>query len=156
VNTSMTNRALYRAAISAIAFSLIATTIPAFCQDSMGMAMKGSKPTAKTSGYTFELAGPVQSAGGGKSVVSVRLMHDGKPVTGAIVIQSRADMGPISMASMTAPIRPLSEKPPGTYRFEVTHGPVWKKPDNWALSFSAKVQGVARTVSGSVTVKLNP
>jgi hypothetical protein len=150
------NRPLYRAAISAIAFSLLATTIPALAQDSMGMAMKGSKPKAMTSSYTFELAGPVQSTGGGKSVVSVRLMHDGKPVPGAIVIQSRADMGPIGMASMTAPIRPLGEKPPGTYRFEVTNGPVWKKPDNWALSFNAKVQGVAQTVSGSVTVKLNP
>ncbi len=156
MNTSMTNWPLYRAAIPAIAFSLIATTIPALAQDSMGMAMKGSKPKAMTSGYTFELAGPVQSAGGGKSVVSVRLMHDGKPIHGAIVIQSRADMGPIGMASMTAPIKPLSEKPPGTYRFEVTNGSVWKKPDNWAISFNAKVQGVAQTVSGSVTVKLNP
>jgi len=120
------------------------------------MAMKGSKPAAMTSGYTFELAGPVQAAGGGKSVVSVRLMHDGKPITSAIVIQSRADMGPIGMTNMTAPIKPLGENPPGTYRFEVTNGPVWTKPDKWALSFGAKVQGVAQTVSGSVTVKLNP
>jgi hypothetical protein len=156
VNTSMTNRPLYRAAISAIAFSLITTTIPALAQDSMGMTMKGSKPTAKNSGYAFELAGPVQPAGGGKNVVSVRLIHDGKPVPGAVVIQSRADMGPIGMASMTAPIKPLGEKPLGIYRFEVTNGPVWKKPDNWALSFNAKVQGVAQTVSGNVTVKLNP
>jgi hypothetical protein len=156
VNTSMTNRPLYCAATSAIAFSLIAPATSALAQDNMGMAMKAAPPKAMTSSYTFELAGPVQSAGGGKSVVSLRLMHDGKPVSGAIVIQSRADMGPIGMASMTAPIKPLGEKPPGTYRFEVTNGPVWKKPDNWALSFNAKVQGVAQTVSGSVTVKLNP
>ena len=156
MNTSMTNWPLYRAAIPAIAFSLITFTIPALAQDSMGMAMKGSKLQARTSGYTFELAGPVQSVGGGKSVVSVRLIHGGKPVLGAIVIQSRADMGPIGMSSMTAPIKSLGEKPPGTYRFEVTNGPVWKKPDNWALSFNAKIQGVAQTVSGSVTVKLNP
>ena len=156
MNTSMTNWSLYRVAISAIAFSLIAIAIPAFAQDNMGMATKASKPKAMTSSYTFELAGPAQSAGGGKSVVSVRLMHDGKSVPGAIVIQSRADMGPIGMASMTAPIKPLGEKPPGTYRFEVTNGAVWKKQDNWALSFNAKVQGVAQTVSGSVTVKLNP
>ncbi len=32
------------------------------------------------------------------------------------------------------------------------NGPVWKKPDNWALSFSAKVQGVTQTVTGSVTL----
>ena len=155
MSTNLINRRLYRTAIPAIAFSLIATTLQAFAQDSMGMAMKSPKPTAGASGYTFELAGPVRSAGG-KSVVSVRLVHDGKPVPGAIVIQSRADMGPIGMAGMTAPIKPLGEKPPGTYRFEVTTGPVWKKPDNWALSFDAKVQGVTQTVSGSVTVKLNP
>jgi hypothetical protein len=129
--------------------------LPALAQNSMGMAMKGSKPSAITSGYTFELASPAQTTDG-KSIVAVRLVHDGKPVTGAVIIQSRADMGPIGMASMTAPIKPLGEKPPGTYRFEVTNGPVWKKPDNWALSFGAKVQGVAQTVSGSVTVKLNP
>jgi hypothetical protein len=140
--------------VSAIAF-LVSTTVPVIAQDSMGMAMKGSKPAAMTSGYTFELAGPAQAAGG-KSIVVVRLMHDGKLVTGAIIIQSRADMGPIGMTSMTAPIKPLGEKPSGTYRFEVTNGPVWKKPDNWALSFGAKVQGVAQTVSGSVTVKLSP
>ncbi len=156
MNTDMTNRPLNRGAISAIAFSLFATAIPALAQDNIGMDMKVSKPRAMTSGYMFELAAPVQAAGGGKSVVSVRLMHDGKPVSGAIVIQSRADMGPIGMASMTAPIKPLGEKLPGSYRFEVTNGPVWKKPDNWALSFKAKVQGVAQTVSGSVTVKLNP
>jgi hypothetical protein len=60
------------------------------------------------------------------------------------------------MAGMTAPIKPLGEKPPGTYSFEVSNGPVWSKPDNWALSFGAKVQGVAQTVTGSVIVKLSP
>jgi hypothetical protein len=60
------------------------------------------------------------------------------------------------MAAMTAPITPLGEQPPGTYRFEVDNGQVWKKPDNWALSFGAKVQGVAQTVTGSVTVQLKP
>ena len=39
------------------------------------------------------------------------------------------------MAAMTAPIKALGEKPPGTYRFEVSNGPVWKKPHNWTLSF---------------------
>jgi hypothetical protein len=57
---------------------------------------------------------------------------------------------------MAAPIKLLGEQPSGTYRFEVDNGSVWKKPDNWALSFGAKVQGVAQTVSGNVTVKLVP
>jgi hypothetical protein len=83
-------------------------------------------------------------------------MHAGKPVSGAIIIQSRADMGPMGMAAMTAPIKAIGEKPPGIYSFEIDNGPVWKKPDDWAVSFSAKVQGVMQTVSGKVTVKLQP
>jgi hypothetical protein len=120
--------------------------------------MKMSAPTAMTaqSAYRFELAGPAKSAGAGKSIVSVKLIHNGKPVTGAVIIQSRADMGPIGMAAMTAPIKPLGEQPPGIYRFEVQNGPVWKQADNWAISFNAKVQGVMKTVSGSVTVRLAP
>jgi hypothetical protein len=120
------------------------------------MAVSGPKSSAPSSNYRFELARPARSAGAGKSIVAVRLLHDGKPVTGAIIIQSRADMGPINMASMTAPVEPLGEKPAGTYSFEVSNGPVWNKPDNWALSFGAKVQGVSQTVTGSVTVKLSP
>ena len=157
MNTSMTTRHARRATLSAIAFSLMVAAVPGLAQDNMGsMAMKGSKSASGTTGYSFQLAGPAKSASGGKSIVAVRLMHDGKPVTGAIIIQSRADMGPINMASMTAPIKPLGEKPPGTYSFEVSNGPVWNKPDNWALTFGAKVQGVAQTVTGSVTVKLTP
>lgn len=156
MNTTMNSRCIHRSAISAFAFSLVAAVIPALAQDHMGMTMKGSEPKAKTAGYRFELAGPAQAVGGGKNIVAIRLTHGGKPVSGAIIIRSRVDMGPMGMASMTAPIKLLSEKPPGTYRFEVANGPVWKTPDNWALSFDAKVQGVAQTVSGSVTVKLNP
>jgi hypothetical protein len=130
-------------------------SVSAFAQHNMGgMAMKTPKPTA--AGYRFELAGPAKSIGGGKSIVAVRLVQGGKPVTGAIIIQSRADMGPMNMASMTAPIKPLGEKPPGTYSFEVASGPIWNKPDDWALTFAAKVQGMAQTVTGSVIVKLSP
>lgn len=152
MNISMTNRRVYRAAIPAIASLIIVTVARAQGADT---TMKGPSAMA-TMGYRYELAGPVQSGGAGKSIVSVRLLHDSKPISGAIIIQSRADMGPMGMAAMTAPIKPLGEKPAGIYRFEVSSGPVWKKPDNWALSFSAKVQGVAQTVSGSVTVKLKP
>src|SRR3954470_24453134 len=139
-----------------LAAAILLAASPAFAADNMGMAMSGPKPSAPSSNYRFELAGPAKSAGAGKSIVAVRLLHDGKPVAGAIIIQSRADMGPINMASMTAPVEPLGEKPAGTYSFEVSNGPVWNKPDNWALSFGAKVQGVSQTVTGSVTVKLSP
>lgn len=132
------------------------STAPAISQDMGGMKMTDPKAMTATSGYRFELAAPPKSAGAGKSIVSIRLMHGGKPVTGAIIIQSRADMSPGGMAGMTAPIKPIGEKPPGTYSFEIDNGPVWKKPDDWAVSLSAKVQGVMQTVTGSITVKLQP
>ena len=140
----------------ATALLLTTATAPAFAQDSMGMAMKGPKPAPATAGYSFDLGGPAKAIGGGKNVVAVRLMHDSKPVTGAIIIQTRADMSPMGMASMKAPIKPLGEKQPGTYSFEVANGSLWKKPDDWAITLSAKVQGVAQTVTGTVTVKLSP
>lgn len=138
----------------AVAAPLVLGSLP-ICASAADMPMAGTKPIAATADYRFELAAPPTSVGG-KSTVSVKLVHGGKPVTGAIIIQSRADMGPIGMAGMTAPIKPLGEQPPGTYRFEVSNGSVWQKPDNWSLSFSAKVQGVTQTVTGSVIVKLSP
>ncbi len=63
---------------------------------------------AAASDYRFELAGK-PSAKAGVSTVLVRLVHvpDRKPVTGAIIIQTRADMGPEQMATMTAPVKVL-------------------------------------------------
>lgn len=145
-----------REVIASLAMTaLLATASPALAAE---MDMSKAKPMAMkaSSEYRFELAAPAKSTGGGKSLVTVKLMHAGKPVTGALIIQSRADMGPMGMAAMTAPIKSLGEEPAGVYRFEVASGPVWNKPDMWAISFSAKVQGVAQTVTGSVTVKLSP
>jgi len=130
-----------RRIISAILF---AATFPlassAFAADTMSMSAPA--PMAVSAGYHFELAGPVQSKAG-KSVVSVRLIRamDKKSVTGAIIIQSRADMGPMGMAAMNAPIKALPVTTPGVYPFEIQNGSVWAKPDKWALTFAAKVQG---------------
>jgi Cu(I)/Ag(I) efflux system membrane fusion protein len=121
------------------------------------MSMSAPAPMAMSAAYKFELASPVQSKSG-RSVVSVRLVHamDKKPVIGAIIIQSRADMGPGGMASMNAPIKALPVTTPGVYSFEIQNGLVWKKADKWALTFAAKVQGEAATVSGSLVVELKP
>lgn len=143
---------MHRKCFSATALLLLTANIPAFAADNSSM----SEPKPAAADYRFALSGPPQSAGPGKSIVTIKLVRGGKPVIGAIIIQSRADMGPIGMAGMTAPIKPLGEQPPGTYRFEVDNGPVWQKPDNWSLSFGAKVQGVAQTVSGAVIVRLAP
>ena len=101
--------------------------------------------------YRFELAGNPQAAGA-KSIVAVRLTHtpDNKPVAGAVIIQTRADMGPDGMKEMTAPVKALPPKEPGVYLFEVEAG----MAGGWMLTLAAKVQGEAETVRGNVTVKL--
>ena len=102
--------------------------------------------------YRFETAGKPQPSPGGKSIVSVRLVHvpDKKPVPGAIIIQTKADMGPEGMAEMTAPMQAVTPKEPGLYLFEIQPGMAGK----WMLTLAAKVQGEAETVRGSVTVEL--
>lgn len=146
---------MYRSLVVVSAALLLNATIPALA---VGMDTPIGSPTAMASNtaYRFELSGPSKPGSPGKSIVSVRLVHGGQPVAGAIIIQSRADMGPIGMAGMTAPIKSLGEQPPGTYRFEVGNGSIWQKADNWSLTFGAKVQGVPQTVTGSITVKLTP
>ena len=101
--------------------------------------------------YRFELAGNPQATGG-KSIVAVKLTHtpDNKPVPGAVIIQTRADMGPDGMKEMTAPVKALPPKVPGVYLFEIAPG----MAGSWMLSLAAKVQGEAETVRGDVTVKL--
>lgn len=101
--------------------------------------------------YRFELVGtPTMS--NGKSIVQLRIVHvqHQKPVTGAVVFEIKADMGPAGMPTMTAPVRLLPETVPGVYRLEV-------QPDMagaWAITAAAKVQGEAETVRGSVTTNL--
>jgi hypothetical protein len=142
--------------VATTALFLTAATLPALAASMDMPAVRKPNTMASVTDFRFTLAGPPKSAGSGTSIVSIKLLRGDKPVVGAIIIRSRADMGPIGMAAMTAPIKPLGEQPAGTYRFEIQNGSVWRKPDNWSLSFSAKVQGVTQTVSGSVTVKLTP
>jgi len=102
--------------------------------------------------YRFEAVGKPQPSTAGKSVVSVRLVHvpDSKSVPGAIIIQTKADMGPAGVAEMTAPVQALPPKEPGIYQFEILPGMAGK----WSLTLGAKVQGEAETVRGAVTVEL--
>jgi hypothetical protein len=101
--------------------------------------------------YRFELVGKPQPGRGGKSVVSIRLVHvaDNKPVPDAVVFESKADMGPAGMATMTAPVKQMPLQG-GVYRFEVE--PSMTGP--WALNLAAKVQGETETIRGSVTAEL--
>jgi hypothetical protein len=83
-------------------------------------------------------------------LIKVRLLHlpDGKPVSGAILIEPKLDMGPEGMASMTAPAKPAGASEAGIYQVEAEP----EMAGNWALHLSAKVQGERDTVSGTITV----
>ena len=107
---------------------------------------------AAASDYRFELAGNPEAAGGGKSIEVVKLTQSktGKPVPGAIIIHTRADMDPDGMKEMTAPVKALPPKDPGIYRFEIEPG----MAGGWMLTLAAKVQGETETVRGAVTVRL--
>src|SRR5215813_1800109 len=98
--------------------------------------------------YRFELV-QAQPAGPGKTTVTVCLVHvpDNKPVAGAVLFESKTDMGPDGMAEMTGKVTPLPSDKPGMYRFAIETGMGGK----WALNLGAKVQGEAGTVRGTVT-----
>ncbi len=122
---------------------------------SLALATIAGFPEAKAAAadYRFEAVGKPQPSTTDKSVVSVRLVHvpDGKPVPGAIIIQTKADMGPAGMAEMTAPVQALPAKTPGIYQFEILPG----MAGQWSLTLGAKVQGEAETVRGAVTIELS-
>ena len=98
--------------------------------------------------YRFELV-QAQPSGPGKTNVTVRLVHlpDNKPVAGAVLFESKSDMGPAGMAEMPGKVSTLPSDKPGLYRFQIETGMAGK----WALNLGAKVQGEADTVRGSIT-----
>lgn len=85
---------------------------------------------------------------GGDVVVAVRLVHKptDKPVTDAVVFQTRIDMAPDGMADMASPLAPLPSDEPGVYMFKTEIG----MPGRWLFSIAAKVQGEPETIVGKV------
>ena len=101
--------------------------------------------------YRFETAGPPVKSGKA-TVAKIRLVHipDGKPVPGAVIFQTRFDMGPDGMASMTAPAKVVRSSDANPYQVELEP----QMGGNWALNPSAKVQGETETVSGTVPITI--
>jgi hypothetical protein len=101
--------------------------------------------------YRFEAAGPPVKSGKA-TIVKVRLVHlpDGKPVPGAVIFQTRFDMGPDGMAETTAPAKLARSNDKNLYQLELEP----QMGGNWALSLSAKVQGETETVSDSVPITI--
>ena len=98
--------------------------------------------------YRFEVV-QAQPAGKNLTDVTVRLTHipDGKPVAGAVIFQTKVDMGPSGMGEMTGKVTLRPGDPTDTYRFRTETGMAGK----WALTLTAKVQGETDTVRGTVT-----
>jgi hypothetical protein len=113
----------------------------------MASALAAAHSLAAPNDYRFELV-QAQPMGAGKTAVTVRLVHmpDNKPVAGAVLFESKTDMGPGGMAEMTGKVTPLPSDQPGIYRFQIETGMAGK----WALNLGAKVQGEAGTVRGNL------
>jgi hypothetical protein len=112
-----------------------------------GSILAAGYALAAPADYSFELV-QTQPAGPGKTVVTVRLVHvpDNKPVPGAVLFESKTDMGPGGMVEMTGKVSVLPSDKPGLYRFQIETGMAGK----WALNLAAKVQGEPGTVRGTV------
>jgi hypothetical protein len=102
------------------------------------------------SDYVFE---PVKAEvkKGDDVVVSVRLKHKatGRPVTDAVIVQTRIDMGPDGMGEMASPLASVPSNEPGVYSFKTD----LSMQGRWLLSIAAKVQGEPETVVGKITFR---
>jgi len=100
--------------------------------------------------YVFE---PVKAEvkKGDNVIVSVRLKHKptGKPVTDAVIVQTRIDMSPDAMGEMASPLTPVPSNEPGVYAFKTD----LSMQGRWLLSIAAKVQGEPETVVGKITFR---
>jgi hypothetical protein len=98
--------------------------------------------------YRFDVV-QAQPAGKNLTDVTVKLTHiaDGKAVPGAVIFQTKVDMGPSGMGEMTGKVKPQTPDPAGLYHFRTETG----MAGTWALTLAAKVQGEADTVRGTVT-----
>ena len=100
--------------------------------------------------YVFEPV-QVEVKKGDDAVVSVRLKHKatGKPVSDAVIVQTRIDMGPEGMAQMASPLTPVPSSEAGVYSFKTE----LSMAGQWLLSIAAKVQGEPETVVGKIVFR---
>ena len=122
-----------------------------FATAALLVAMNLTGPVfAGANDYVFE---PVKAEvkKGDDVVVSVRLKHKatGKPVTDAVIVQTRIDMAPDGMGEMASPLTAVPGNEPGVYSFKTD----LSMAGRWLLSIAAKVQGEAETVVGKITFR---
>ncbi|WP_279480199.1 FixH family protein [Aureimonas sp. SK2] len=110
----------------------------------------GTSAIAAMTDYEFQLVDPKVKSGK-DAVVAVRLVdrRTGKSVPDAIVFETRADMAPDGMETMTTPIEALPSDEPGVYRFRVA----LVMDGGWRISLGAKVQGEEGTLRDEVVLQ---
>ena len=120
------------------------------CAALMVMMAIGAAARAAGTDYVFEPVS-VEVRQGRDAIVAVRLLHKptGKPVPGAIIIQSRIDMAPDNMADMVSPLTAAASSEEGVYSFRTN----LSMTGRWQLSLAAKVQGEPETIVGRVTFR---
>lgn len=122
-----------------------------FAAAALAVAQSLTSPAfAGANDYSFEaVKAEVQKAD--DAIVAVRLVHKptGKPVTGAVIVQTRIDMAPDGMGDMASPLTPVPSNEPGVYAFKTE----LSMAGRWLLSIAAKVQGEPETVIGKITFR---
>ena len=103
--------------------------------------------------YEFQLVNGETKQGDG-AIISVRLIdkRTNKPVPDAVIFQTRLDMSPEGMETMTTPVTASPVTEPGVYGFKANIA----MAGGWQLSLAAKVQGETETVQGKLVLKAKP
>lgn len=116
-----------------------------------GSAVPIRPAAAAAADYRFELV-IARPGAAGQTDVTIRLIRQNtsgasaQTVSDAVIFQTRADMSPAGMGSMTAAVKPETAEQPGHYRFLID-APM---AGAWALTLSARVQGEADVVRGTL------
>lgn len=100
--------------------------------------------------YKFELVeSEIQE--GDAAIVAVRLIdkRTGKTVPDAVIFETRADMAPDGMPTMTTPAEATSSTEAGVYRIKVD----LVMQGGWQISLGAKVQGEVGTLRDKLVIK---
>jgi hypothetical protein len=82
-------------------------------------------------------------------VVKLVDKRTGKPVSDAVIFETRLDMAPDGMEMMTSPVEVLPATEPGVYKFRLN----LSMAGGWRFQLAAKVQGEQETAKGEVVLK---
>jgi len=123
---------------------VMAAAIAAVASIASGAALAGGAD------YAFDPVSP-EIKKGDDVVVALRLTHkpSGRPVSDAVIVRTRVDMGPDGMADMVSPVALVHSEHPGVYALK-TDLPM---AGRYLVSIAAKVQGEPETVVSKVIIK---